>query len=505
MGSVEQVDIDRFRGIVARHLGLQFDDGRNEVLVDVLQQRMRAHGCATAGPYLSIAAGSEELRILASRLTVTETYFLRGGDQFRVLAETAIPELLGVSGAALPRFLSAGCASGEEPYSVAILLRERFSQPGPRSASILGVDLNREMIARARAARYQQWSFREMPRELRDKYFRLEGVDFVLDAGIRSMVSFEQANLAASSVLDRNQFDVVLCRNVIMYLTPEAAQSAVARISEVLAPDGFLFLGCAETLRGLSHNFHLRHTEDTFYYQKRAPARQAAADCGAPRECMLAAGLADGPDIAWVDTVRRASERIENLSRAGFLAEVSRAGSPAAVGDSARPAAPQLGFAFELLREERFREALDVLRGLPPEAGSDPDAQLLQAGLLTNCGELEAAEAVCRRILNENDLNAGAHYLTALCRERVGDVAGAMEQDRAAIYLDHAFAMPHLHLGRLAKRAGDRTTARRELECACALLAREDPSRLLLYGGGFSREALVAFGGAELRICGGSS
>jgi chemotaxis protein methyltransferase CheR len=158
---------------------------------------------------------------------------------------------------------------------------------------------------------------------------------------------------------------------------------------------------------------------------------------------------------------------------------------------------------FELLHQERFREALEVLGGLPPETGHDPDVQILRAGLLTNCGDLKGAEAVCRQILSLDDLHAGAHYLTALCREHAGDANAAMEHDRAAIYLDSAFAMPHLHLGRMAKRSADLATARRELEHAGTLLSREDPSRILLFGGGFSREALLAFSHAELRACGG--
>ena len=507
MGAFDPADLDRLRGIVASRLGLQFDNGKKEMLADVLRQRMQARGSTSPASYLASIASDqrEELRTLASHLTVTETYFFRGPDQFRALAETALPERIRVHGPDRGlRLLSAGCASGEEAYSLAILLRERFPELDVSAIEIHGLDLNPAMIANARKARYSTWSLRETSRELRERYFRVEGSDFVLHKGICSMVSFEEQNLATGDFASPNLFDIVLCRNVIMYLVPEAAQSVIARLTQALAPEGFLFLGYAETLRGLSHDFHLRHTHNTFYYQKREEAEQVAIPLSHREQFTPPAPLLEQPDTAWVDTVQRASDHIHNLSR--NLAPASN--GLTAVAEAMKPvrhSPVELSLAFELLRQERFREALEVLHGLPPEACSDPDTQLLQAGLLTNCGDLEAAEALCRRILCVDDLNAGAHYLTALCRERASDPNGAMEHDRAAIYLDGAFAMPHLHLGRLAKRCSDLTTARRELEQACLLLLREDPSRLLLFGGGFSRDALVAFCRAELRACGGPS
>jgi chemotaxis protein methyltransferase CheR len=147
---------------------------------------------------------------------------------------------------------------------------------------------------------------------------------------------------------------------------------------------------------------------------------------------------------------------------------------------------------------------MDMLQALPADSRKDNDAQLLRAVLLTNRGELIEAEAVCRQILSADDLHAGAHYLMALCREHAGDRRAALEHDQAAAYLDVGFAMPHLHLGLLARRSGEHEPARTELERALALLVREDASRILLYGGGFSREALIELCRAELRTCGGA-
>jgi chemotaxis protein methyltransferase CheR len=156
-----------------------------------------------------------------------------------------------------------------------------------------------------------------------------------------------------------------------------------------------------------------------------------------------------------------------------------------------------------MLRQERFVDAMDLLQALPAGSSTDADAQILRAVLFTNSGKLTEAERVCQQMLATDELNAGAHYLLALCREHAGDRTSALNHDQAAIHLDAGFVMPHLHLGLLARRAGEPERARTELGRALALLPREDTSRILLFGGGFAREALVALCRSELQACGG--
>jgi chemotaxis protein methyltransferase CheR len=148
---------------------------------------------------------------------------------------------------------------------------------------------------------------------------------------------------------------------------------------------------------------------------------------------------------------------------------------------------------------------LRQLGALPTDLESDPDALLLRAVLLVNTGEVAKAGEVCQRLLAVDELDAGAHYLMAVCREHSGDCLAAAEHDQQAIYLDPEFAMPRMHLGLLAKRLGDLSTARRELTEAVGRLAREDSSHILLFGGGFSREALIQYCHSQLRNCGGES
>ncbi len=494
--SVQVLDfLARFKSLVAERFGLAFDDARHDQLTRVILERMQETSCPDPERYLDRFAdpafGDGEMRALAEVLTVAETYFFRHPDQFQALVEVALPERLRARGSGQGlRILSAGCSSGEEPYTIAMLLKEHFESRASE-VEILGLNINAALVRKARAGRYSDWALRGAPESMRLRYFRREGRDFLLDEGIRRMVAFEERNLKAGDPIfwRPGTFDIIFCRNVIMYFTPEAMREVVDRLRRCLAPGGYLFLGPAETLRGLSHAFHLRHSHETFYYQAKEPGEEDEAP--SPGWDLRPGSLPDPPsipDISWLEAIATSTARIEVLSR-----EKAPAPPRAEPGFSA---SRDLSRAMELLRQERYQEAVLLLRALPPEAQMDPDAQLLLAVLLAQKGEFGDAEALCERILDLDDMSAGAHYLAALCREADGDARGAKEHDEAAAYLDPSFAMPHLHMGLMARRTGRGDLARRELGLAQALLAREEASRILLFGGGFGREALI-------RLCGG--
>lgn len=508
---------ERFRGWIAQRLGLNFDDTKLGFLADVLGRRADHSGLARH-TYLDRLEGGgvdAELQALAVELTVPETYFLRHFDQFRAFSEVALPDALAARAPVRTlNVLSAGCASGEEAFSLAILVRERALDPGWK-VTIRAVDINPAMLAKAARGCYSAWALRETPADVQQRWFRSVGREFMLDESIRGAVSFQEVNLAQENpeLWPPAFYDVIFCRNVLMYFTPDVAQALVGRFTRSLAPDGYLFLGHAETLRGLSNGYHLRHTHGTFYYQRKGTKGDERGEPsvdpfnGAWRETPIAPAHPDrGKEgdsestwaKTWLDTVQRASDRIHALTERP-TAENVREGARSPNLGRAPQIATQLPLVLELLKQERFSDALDLLGHLPADSVRDPDIMLLRAALLTHSGQLSAAERASMQLLEYDELNTGAHYLLALCRESAGDRQGALEHDRAAVYLDPSFAMPRLHLGLMARRAGDAQTARRELEQALVLLKREDTSRLLLFGGGFGRDALIALCLAELK------
>lgn len=494
--------VECFRACVGHLLGLCFEDSKLIQLAEVLAGRLEATSLSCQA-YLSrlqdAAPPRDELRALARELTVGETYFFRNPDQFRAFSEVAVPERLrSPNGPRRVRILSAGCASGEEPYTIAILLADRLAPSW--TVVIRAVDLNPAALAKAGDAHYSDWALRETPDDVQKRWFRRKGREFVLDDAPRRLVRFDERNIveADEELWAHEAYDIVFCRNVLMYFTPQNAMKVVERIERSLAPGGYLFLGHAETLRGLSQGFHLRHTHGTFYYQR----RQGATDTLAAANCRGDDGVHGAPLLGaveaaatWVEAISRASDRVHAIAHASQRGTtVSSSPVVAARGSGGW----ELGSALELLKAEKFGEALDMVGRLPIEAGADPEVLLLRATLLTHHGQLAEAERVCSELLGLDDLSAGAHYLLALCREGRADAEGARHHDQLAAHLDPSFAMPRLHLGLLARHAGDEGTARRELEHALALLQHEEVSRLLLFGGGFGREALMALCRAEL-------
>lgn len=512
-GTPDQVE--QFRSRITRHLGLQFDDTKLGFLAEVLGRATERTGlsCEAYLGRLQNGAPGAEAGQLAQELTVGETYFFRNIDQFHALALAVLPQRLQARYAQHQHqlhALSAGCASGEEAYTIAMVAREALAGTAC-GLSVHAVDINPAVLEKARRARYTDWSLRETPADARQRWFRPAGREVVLDDEIRQAVTFEERNLVADdpALWQGGLFDVVFCRNVLMYLAPAQAQAVVARITRALAPGGYLFLGHAETLRNLSQDFHLLHTHGTFYYQRKQDSEMREALAQAPAQMPVHTSAPSLPatlpatavaqNDTWVETIRKATERIERIAQAPEVHTATAATT--LFTPSMAPWDP--GQALDLLHKERFADALDLVRAAPAQAARAPDTLLLHAVLLTHGGRLQEAEATCRQLLAQDELNAGAHYVLALCREGCGDVGGAADHNQVAAYLDPAFAMPRLHLGLLARRAGDREAARRELGQALVLLQREDASRLLLFGGGFGRDMLLALCRAQLMACGG--
>lgn len=484
-------ELDRFRDLLGRQLGLWFEDDKLALLREVLGRRL-ARARLAADVYLSRLAGDRgELLELTRELTVTETYFFRHSSQLEAFSEfvqrTAVTR-------SPVRVLCAGCSSGEEAYSLAVLAREALLERPAEHVSILAVDVNPAMLAKAQNASYTAWSLRETPIATRGRWFRAAGGEFVLDPEIRRMVRFEQKNLVEPELhfLHRGQFDVVFCRNVLMYFTPAAASAVVRRFAESLSPGGLLFLGHAETLRGLSHDFELRHERDTFFYERKKTLAERGS---AERAWELPGAFAQRLEQPWVDAIAGSTDRVHSLAASAVYSETQA--PPSERWDPLRGA--------ELIHEERFSEARRWLEETSRGRRHDPDAMLLRAVLLAHDGDLAGAEGLCAELLELGESNPGAHYVKALCRESAGDLRSAMDADRFALHADPTFAMPRLHLGFLSRRAGDLVSARREFAEALSLFEREESIRLLLFGGGFSRAALIGLCRAELAACGGAA
>lgn len=504
MSPLAPADVERFRALIQDRLGIACADWQEERLPALLHDRIRKTRSGDAPTYLQFLAGTDlsspELGALAEQLTVGETYFFREPRQLHALI-AALPLAAARrrrSGGPL-RILSAGCSSGEEAYSVALLLREHNEQKPPIDASIMGIDMNPAALKKAREALYSAWSLRATPDPIKERWFIPAGPAFRLRDEIRTMVTFEQRNLLTEGSLfyQPAAFDVVLCRNVTIYFSPDATAKVVERLERAIAPGGYLFLGHSESLRGLSDAFELMQTHDTFYYQRRDAACPAVEGAAARPPSERPKATCDPRRAfdaeAWMSAIQRSSERIEAVTR---QLEIDDAAAKTATSTREKLKEAQAAF-----QAERFEDALSALLGARAASPGDPDVELMVAVIYFNQGLFAEAESICANARWNGSYAAAARYVLGLCREHEGCRAQAMDHYRSSIRLDKTFAMPYLRLGRLARRSGDIESARALARIAADLVVRERPDRLLLFGGGFHQNALVELCRAELLAC----
>jgi len=484
-------DVDDFQAALTHVFGLRLEPDRHTFLNGLLRRRLAATGlsCARYLSHLELSRSAAELGALMRELAVSETSFFRNRPQFEAFAAVALPDRLAAGAGHRPlTILSAGCASGEEPYSLAMVARDIV---GPeRRLSVIGIDANPSALAKAARAQYGRWSFREAPSGAEERWFTPAGREAQVIESVRAMVRFEQRNLVDDdpAFWQRGAFDIVFCRNVLMYLTPASVQAIISRIEWALTPGGYLFLGHAENLRGLSSRFTLQQTNGAFYYRSSEDGH--LTDARVLREAGLSTPRVPTASD-WIDGIRLACRRVDLLSTrtspgTAAARAVPRHRDPEPVADWDRDAL------FGLMTAERFQDALDYLATLPPGAWREPDVRTCHVMLLIHVGRLEAAQAACDALVRADETGAGGHYLLGLCLEAAGDLPAAAHHHTLSCEIDPGFAMPCLHLGLMARRAGDQVKAARALERAATLLEREPAQRLLLFGGGFRREALVA-------------
>ncbi|WP_433203986.1 CheR family methyltransferase [Dactylosporangium sp. CS-047395] len=435
----------RLRQLLGERLGMAFDEKKDGLLGEILQQRATQHGLTDRG-YLDrlTTAWSAELAALAEALTVNETYFFRNVEQFRALADVALPARMRANQERRRLdMLSVGCSTGEEAYSLAVVAAGRV--PEAWATSIVGLDVNRGALRKAMAGRYSLWSLRETPETVRQKWFRPAGDGVEIDARLRGRVRFVEHNVARDDAVlfAPGQYDIVFCRNLLMYLTPDTAHTVVERITRSLAPGGFLFLGHTDSLGLRPPGLAVHHSHGTFYYEREERARSAPEPAPAVR---------------------------------------------------ARPREQ----AMALLGQERFGDALEVLDAVTGAEADRPETWLMRGCLLAALGDTGRAADLCRRMLERDALFADAHQLLGDCHEGDERHEEAQREHRLAAQLDPGFAIPRLRLGLLARRFGDRRTAEQELDQAVHLLRSETEERIALFGGGFGRGALIALCRAEL-------
>ncbi len=421
--------------LVSARTGLRFDPNRRGDTEASIRRAMARADASGAGRYLALVeVGALVFDDLVAELTVGETYFFRDPQHFEFLRHEALPDVERRRGPAhVLRAWSAGCASGEEPYSLAILLEETG---WAERASILGTDISRARLAKASEAIYGPWSLRGVDEGLVRRRFRCTGDRYVLDDGIRRRVTFGYLNLALDpfpSPGGGGGLDVVLCRNVLIYLEPEAVRRLARRLFDSLAEGGWLVTGPSDPPLGELAPYDCVVTPVGVFYRR--GVRLGAA----PAAGVFGHEVQPVPPVLFKpvrQACARAAERVSPRSDA-----------------SAVLASPpdRLAAARAALAAGDWAQALELTAGLE----GDPAASAVRVQALADEegvreGSRSAEEAVVR-----HPLSAELHLLSALLLVELGRDEEAAVAARRVLYLDRSQGTAHLVLGSILRRRGD--------------------------------------------------
>jgi chemotaxis protein methyltransferase WspC len=391
------------RELLRQASGLDLSEGAVE---RALRERMAKCGVADTAQYLQGMAPAE-LAALIELVVVPESWMFRDADAFAA-AVAVVRDCLAARPERVVRILSIPCAAGEEPYSMAMALAD--AGVAPSSFRIEAVDLSACALERAQAGRYTRNAFRGADLGFRQRHFSRIGVEFQISDALRAQVSFSQGNLLDfGGVAGAGSYDVVFCRNLLIYFDEPTTAAAIAVLHGVLANDGMLFAGYAEVPSFCRHGFAPLRLRGAFALRKAGPNVAAAAPAN------------------------------------------SQTPAPAPV---------------------RRRRPLPVPAPVMTAAAAPAPELLAQARRLADQGDYQGAGAACRSLLAAEPDSAEAYFILGMVSECARDTGAAEDYWRRCVYLQPGHYDALCHLALLAEQGGDGPRAEALRQRAARIFAR---------------------------------
>src|ERR1035438_8346393 len=261
---------------IYQKLGLHFDEKKIYFLKTRVAKRMAALGIGDAREYVFMLTYADprglEMQALTNLVTTNETYMFREYDQLQAFANHCLPEVLSAKqarGDKTLRIWSAGCSSGEEPYTLAMIVQDVFPQAQSWDCEIVATDIDENMLQRVAAARYGARSVGDVPAEYREKYLTQDGDEWIVRKRTAALVHARHLNLSdRMSMRGMRGFDFIFCRNVLIYFDDLSRKAVVDHFYNALNPGGYVFLGHSESVGRVTTAFKLKRFESHLVYVK---------------------------------------------------------------------------------------------------------------------------------------------------------------------------------------------------------------------------------------------
>jgi chemotaxis protein methyltransferase CheR len=424
---------------------------------------------------LSSPLTKDQIHTLSYHLTIGETYFFRDPKAFEILEDDVLAKLIKQrrSTGKYLRVWSAGCCTGEEPYSVAILLSRLLDDISSWRISILGTDINSNFLKKAQRAIYEPWSFRVVSPAVKVRYFKHVKGKYELDPAIKKMVHFERMNLADEKTpqgLFLSSMDIIFCRNVLMYFHKDQAARVMTRLHAALTDGGVLVSTPFELSSVPEQLFERLSLKGAALLKKRSPG-QTTADAG---EIALRAEEPARKQSGYIKhTYKQEQVYIPALAPIPEIPSVT-ARSPKQ--DDSPPPAPNIlkvaHHAKQLFDAGSYHECISHL--LPACSGPEatPSLTYLLARACCNSGQLDNALKWIDRTIELDKLNHSAYFTRATILEAQGKPQESLASLRQAIFLEPRFVIAEFYMAGLLLRSGNLQESRKRFKGALSLLAQ---------------------------------
>ncbi len=481
---LEPDQFKRFSDLLLARCGLRFPDNRRAELDHGIRQAFAASACSSLDEFynlLKVPGNTMEMDLLINAVTVSETHFFRDTAQFNAIYQQVLPQIIERKKSIHTlRIWSAGCATGEEPYSIAMLLRELLPDFESWSITLLATDINTFSLDRARRGQYTEWAFREeRARIMRSRYFQKNSNRYELNPSIRQMVTFNRLNLVEPTYpayeTNTTLMDLIICRNVTIYFSETVTHWVVDRFYDCLSDHGWLIVGHSEPSLETYQRFQVRNYPDTILYQKetRIEAYGQPHTMSQPASMNMATRPVSSMNFGQL-TTNSAGSLAKPITTQASQPLPTKTPEPPAKALPAYVPTSKLPDLFEhadhLLEMGRSEEACKILIDLAAARPKDARVCTHLGQSYANMGNWTEAEAWCYRAISLDKLSLKAYYTLSLVLQHEGRLADAIEQMKKVVYLDRLYVLGHYGLANMYHESKQIPQALKSLDNALRLL-----------------------------------
>ncbi len=461
--------------LIESSMGLAYQANRVEEFSRHLREAVQTLGYADIDSFnskVTLFGGKftpDERKVLASHLTVNETYFFREKPAINMFCKTIIPELIKKKKGDVIRIWSAGCSSGEEPYTLAMILLEMFPYIPKGSVKIVGTDLNPNVIAKAKKGLYTPWSFREIPENYIKKFFLKIGDNYQISDSVKELVQFEYLNLAVDSFPgedpEEKYLDVIFCRNVLMYLNQELIKNISQRFFNILNEGGWLITSQVELNDTFFGHFTKSYFDDGVFYSKNSNINIKRTNFHILKEPLHNSHVSV--------KLPRQQKSVEKFIKSEVI-------------DTSF-----LNSELELLYSEgKYSKCIDIALKEVEKGNEDSTLLSFLARSYANTGKYKESIFVLDKLISKNISSDDIFYLYGTVLTELKEIEEAKQMFRKGLYLNPEHLLSHLMLGNILNNEGNKRAASIHYRNVIQITEKIKDDDIIKVTGGMNKERL---------------